>query len=315
MKKVLITGITGQVGRYLVELLLQKNCEVFGMVRRTSSHNLSRLTPFLKDITLLNGDMTDEGSIVRVIKECKPDHVYNLAGQSLVPLSFDQPVLTAEVTALGVTKILSAIRIVDPSIKFLTCSSSEMYGTSPPPQSETTNFHPRSPYAISKVYGFWATVNARESYNMFASNAILFNNESFFRGEDFVTRKITLGIKKILNKETNELRLGNISAKRDWGFTGDTVKAMYLILNHTEPDDFVVSTGETHSVEEFLEIAFSYVGLNWRDYVIIDTKFMRPAEVPVLLGDSTKIKNILGWAPEYNFYKLVHEMVSSELKK
>lgn len=314
-KHSLILGCTGQIGRYLSELLISKGYKVYGLIRRTSTSSTSRINHLLNNIELIDGDITDEYSLIKSLEKSEPDEVYNLAAQSYVPSSWSQPILTSEITALGVAKILSAIKIVNEKIKFFQASSSEMYGkVKEIPQTENTPFHPRSMYAVSKCYGFWTTVNYRESYGMFASNGILFNNESPARDISFVTRKITLGIKKILNGETKELRLGNTKARRDWGFTGDYVKAIYAILQHDKPDDFVVATGETHSVEEFLEIAFGYCNLDWRDYVVIDPELIRPAEVDILLGDNTKIKNTLGWYPEIKFHELVEIMIKHDLQ-
>lgn len=314
MKKVLLTGITGQAGRYLAELLLSKDYKVYGLIRRTSNISTERISHILDRITLIDGDLTDEVSLINAIEKSQPDEVFNLAAQSLVPISFDQPILTAEITGLGVMRLLSAIRTVNPKIKFLTSSSSEMYGkVQEMPQTEKTPFYPRSPYAIAKCFGYWATVNFRESYGMFAANSICFNFESPHRNQFFVTRKITDGVAKIVRGEAKELKLGNIHAKRDWGFAGDAVNAMYMIMQHHIPDDFVVSTGETHSVQEFLELAFGYFNLNWEDYVVIDPALIRPAEVPILLGDSTKIRTELGWEPKVKFHDLVKMMIESEL--
>jgi GDPmannose 4,6-dehydratase len=315
-KIALITGITGQCGRFLTELLLDKDYEVFGLVRRTSNVSTNRIAHLLDKITLVGGDLTDEASLIHALEVSRPDEVYNLAAQSLVPVSWDQPILTAEVTGVGVAKLLSAIRTICPKAKFLQMSSSEMFGlVREIPQTELTPLYPRSPYAVAKCFGHWATINHRESYGMFAATSICFNFESPHRGLEFVTKKITDGVAKIVRGETKELRLGNIEAKRDWSFAGDVVRAMHMIMQHDEPDDFVVSTGETHSVKEFLEIAFRYFNLNWQDYVVIDQSLIRPAEVPLLLGDSNKIKTKLGWTPKVKFHDLVNMMIEHELSK
>lgn len=315
MKKALVTGITGQVASFLVDILLEDDYKVFGLIRRTSNDSKSRINHLLDRITLIDGDMTDEYSLVRALEKSEPDRVYNLAAQSLVPVSFDTPILTMETTGTSVLKILNAIKIVNPKIKFLQASSSEMYGkVREIPQTESTPFSPRSPYAIAKCVGYWATVLAREVTDpIFASNAISFNTESLSRPETFVTRKITSGIAKILRGETKELRLGNTKAKRDWSYAGDTAKAMHMILDHNVADDFVIASGETHSVEEFLELAFSYVDLKWQDYVVIDPALFRPAEVDLLLGDSSKIKTTLGWEPKVKFDELVKMMLEADL--
>jgi len=315
MKKALITGITGQAARYLAEILLSEGYQVAGLIRRTSSISTQRITDLLDRIELINGDMTDEYSLIKALEKTKPDEIYNLAAQSLVPVSFEQPHWTTEATGLGVLKLLSAIKTVNPKIKMLQISSSEMFGkVRETPQKETTPFYPRSPYATAKSFGHWTSVNYRESYNMFISTAICFNFESVHRGMEFVTKKIIDGVCKIVRGVAKELRLGNIQAKRDWGHVEDTVRAMYMILQHHIPDDFVVATGETHSVEEFLELAFGHFDLNWRDYVVIDPALIRPAEVDLLLGDSTKIRKTLGWEPKVKFHSLVNMMIEAELK-
>lgn len=315
MPKALITGITGQDGSYLAEFLLGKGYEVVGMVRRTSTVNFHRLTHIQDDIDLVPGDLGDQVSIIHLLEEYKPDEVYNLAAQSFVQTSWSQPVFTGDVTGLGVTRVLDAIRIVNPRIRFYQASSSEMFGkVVEVPQCETTPFYPRSPYGVAKVYGHWITINYRESYDMHASSGILFNHESPRRGLEFVTRKITHHVAQIKQGLANELRLGNLDARRDWGYAGDYVRAMWLMLQQDEPDDFVVSTGETHSVEEFLEEAFGYVGLDWRDYVVQDPRFMRPAEVDLLVGDSGKARARLGWEPTVSFAQLVQLMVEADLK-
>lgn len=315
-KRALLTGITGQCGRYLAELLLSEGYQVFGLVRRTSNISTNRIAHLLDKITLIGGDLTDEASLIHALEQAKPDEVYNLAAQSLVPVSWDQPILTAEVTGIGVAKLLCAMRTVCPKAKFLQMSSSEMFGlVREIPQTELTPLYPRSPYAVAKCFGHWTCINHRESYNMFAATSICFNFESPHRGLEFVTKKITDGVAKIIRGETKELRLGNIYAKRDWSYAGDVVRAMHMIMQHDEPDDFVVSTGETHSVEEFLQIAFGYFNLNWQDHVVIDQSLIRPAEVPLLLGNSTKIRTKLGWEPKVKFHDLVNMMIEHELSQ
>lgn len=315
MPKALITGITGQDGSYLAEFLLEKGYEVIGMVRRTSTVNFHRIAHIQNDITIVPGDLLDQVSLIHILEEHQPDEVYNLAAQSFVQTSWGQPVFTGEVTALGVTRVLDAIRIVNPKIRFYQASSSEMFGkVVEVPQKETTPFYPRSPYGVAKVYGHWITVNYRESYNLHASSGILFNHESPRRGLEFVTRKITHHVAKIKLGMTNELRLGNLDARRDWGYAKDYVKAMWLMLQQDEPDDYVVATGETYSVEDFLVAAFGCVNLNWRDYVVQDERFMRPAEVDLLVGDPSKAKRKLGWQPSVSFKELVEMMVEADLK-
>ena len=315
-KKALITGITGQDGSYLAELLLSKDYEVFGLVRRTSILNFERIKHIQDRIKLISGDLLDQNSLMNAIKESNPDEIYNLASQSFVPASWKQPVFTGEATALGVARMLEAIRAVDPKIKFYQASSSEMFGkVREVPQTEKTEFYPRSPYGVAKLYGHWITVNYRESYNMFCCSGILFNHESPRRGLEFVTRKVTNIVVKIKLGLANELRLGNLDAKRDWGFAGDYVKAMWLMLQQDEPEDYVISTGATHSVKDLVRIAFGYVKLNWEDYVIIDPKFVRPAEVDLLLGDSEKARQKLGWKPEIDFENLVRVMIDADLEK
>ena len=314
MPTALITGITGQDGSYLAELLLEKGYNVVGMVRRTSTVNFHRIAHIQDKLTLVPGDLGDQISLIRILEEYKPTEVYNLAAQSFVQTSWAQPVFTGDVTALGVTRILDAIRIVDPKIRFYQASSSEMFGkVVEVPQKETTPFYPRSPYGVAKVYGHWITINYRESYDMHASSGILFNHESPRRGLEFVTRKITNHVAQIKKGLTNELRLGNLDARRDWGFAGDYVKAMWLMLQQDNPDDFVVSTGETYSVEEFLVAAFGAVDLDWHDYVVQDPRFMRPAEVDLLVGDPGKAKRLLGWEPSVTFAELVKMMVDSDM--
>ena len=313
-KRALITGITGQDGSYLAELLLAKDYEVIGMVRRTSTVNFERIAHIQDRITFAPGDLLDEASLIQVLREHRPDEVYNLAAQSFVQTSFSQPVLTGETTALGVTRLLDALRIVDPDVRFYQASSSEMFGkVVEVPQRETTPLYPRSPYGVAKVYGHWITINYRESYGLHASSGMLFNHESPRRGQEFVTRKISHGVAQIkLGRET-ELHLGNLEAQRDWGFAGDYVEAMWAMLQQDEPDDYVVATGETHSVREFCEIAFSRVGLDYNDHVVIDERFMRPAEVDLLVGDPGKAKRQLDWEPKVSFRELVEMMVDADL--
>jgi GDPmannose 4,6-dehydratase len=313
-KTALITGITGQDGSYLAELLLSKGYRVCGMVRRSSNDSLQRLEHLRDRIDFYQADLLDQSSIAGVLAEVQPDEVYNLGAQSFVATSWSQPVLTAEFTAVGVTRVLDAIRQVCPRARFYQASSSEMYGkVQAVPQKEDTPFYPRSPYGVAKVYGHYITVNYRESYGLFACSGILFNHESPRRGLEFVTRKISYHVARIKMGLENELRLGNLQAKRDWGFAGDYVVAMWLMLQQDKPDDYVVGTGETHTVQEFVEIAFDRVGLDWKKYVVIDPKFMRPAEVDLLLSDPTKAKQQLGWQPQVSFEQLVHMMVDSDL--
>jgi GDPmannose 4,6-dehydratase len=315
-KSALITGITGQDGSYLAELLLSRGYEVHGMVRRTSSPNLERISHIASKIHLHQADLLDQSSLTNVVKDTRPREVYNLAAQSFVPTSWQQPLFTAEATGLGVTRLLEAIRQTDKSIRFYQASSSEMYGkVHETPQKETTVFHPRSPYGVAKVYGHYITLNYRESYDMFACSGILFNHESPRRGLEFVTRKITDGVARIKLGLESELRLGNLDAKRDWGFAGDYVKAMWLMLQQDGPEDYVVGTGETHTVREFVDIAFSHVGLDYQDYVVIDPKFYRPAEVDLLLSDPSKAKTELGWKLDVSFQELVTMMVDSDLAR
>lgn len=316
MKRALITGITGQDGSYLAELLLDKGYKVYGLRRRTSTPNYQNVEHIKDQIEWIPGDMIDLASLIEAVKISKPDEVYNLAAQSYVADSWPQPSATTQITALGVNNILEAVRIVKPDARFYQASSSEMFGKVVEiPQKETTPFYPRSPYGVSKVYGHWITVNYRESFGMFACSGILFNHESPRRGLEFVTRKVTNAVARIKLGLQSELRLGNLDAKRDWGFAGDYVKAMWLMLQQNEPDDYVISTGETHTVREFVEIAFNHVGLNWKDYVVFDEKLVRPAEVDLLLGDCTKAKDKLGWKQEVSFKELVEMMVNEDLKK
>ena len=313
-RRALITGITGQDGSYLAELLLQQGYEVIGMVRRSSTVNFERIAHIQDRVTFVTGDLLDEVSMIDVLRTHRPDEVFNLAAQSFVQTSFTQPVLTGETTALGVTRLLDAIRIVDPDIRFYQASSSEMFGkVVEVPQRESTPFHPRSPYGVAKVYGHWITVNYRESYDLHATSGILFNHESPRRGLEFVTRKISWHAAQISLGMADELRLGNLEAQRDWGFAGDYVKAMWLMLQQDEPGDYVVSTNETHSVREFCELAFERVGLDWEKHVVIDEAFFRPAEVDLLVGDSAKARTVLGWEPEVDFEGLVHMMVDADV--
>jgi GDPmannose 4,6-dehydratase len=315
MNRALITGITGQDGSYLAELLLQKGYEVYGLIRRTSIINDDRIRHIIDDVHLLDGDLLDQLSLIKAIRTARPDEVYNLAAMSFVPTSFVQPVLTGEYTALGVTKVLEAIRLADWPVKFYQASSSEMFGkVHEIPQRETTPFHPRSPYGVAKVYGHWITVNYRESYNLFACSGILFNHESPRRGLEFVTRKISHAVARIKLGLQKELLLGNLDAKRDWGFAGDYVEAMWLMLQQEQADDYVVSTGETHSVSEFAELAFGHVGLNWHDFVKVDPALLRPADVDLLIGDPTKARTALGWKPRTSFKELVTMMVDADLE-
>ncbi|MCC5951535.1 MAG: GDP-mannose 4,6-dehydratase [Acidimicrobiia bacterium] len=314
-RRALITGITGQDGSYLAEFLLGQGYEVIGMVRRSSTVTFERIAHIQDRLTLVAGDLLDEISLIELLDRHRPHEVYNLAAQSFVQTSFSQPVLTGETTALGVTRLLHAIRIVDPSIRFYQASSSEMFGkVVEVPQSETTPLYPRSPYGVAKVYGHWITVNYRESYDIHASSGILFNHESPRRGLEFVTRKISNGVARIAAGLTDELRLGNLDAQRDWGFAGDYVEAMWLMLQQDEPGNYVVSTGETHSVREFCELAFGRVGLDWSDHVVIDERFFRPAEVDLLVGDATRAHSVLGWKPATSFTDLVHRMVDADVE-
>jgi GDPmannose 4,6-dehydratase len=314
-KKALITGITGQDGSYLSELLLEKGYEVYGMVRRASVERFDRIAHIQDRVNLIQGDLTDQSSLDEAVKTIQPDEVYNLAAQSFVPTSWNQPTLTGEVTGMGTTRLLESVRKIKPDARFYQASSSEMFGkVREVPQTEMTPFHPRSPYGVAKVYGHFITVNYRESYNIFACSGILFNHESPRRGLEFVTRKITSHVAKIKLGLANELRLGNMDAKRDWGFAGDYVEAMWLMLQQSEPDDFVVAMGETHSVQEFVELAFGHAGLDWKKYVVIDPKFMRPAEVDLLVGSPEKAKAKLGWKPKVSFPELVKMMVDADLK-
>jgi GDPmannose 4,6-dehydratase len=314
MPTALITGITGQDGSYLAEFLLEQGYEVIGMVRRTSTVNFSRIQHFQDEITLVSGDLLDQGSLISTLQEYQPDEVYNLAAQSFVPASWKQPVFTGNVTALGVTRMLEAIRTVDESMRFYQASSSEMFGkVREVPQNENTPFYPRSPYGVAKVYGHWITVNYRESYGLHATSGILFNHESPRRGLEFVTRKVTHGAAQIKLGLVDELRLGNLDARRDWGYASDYVWAMWLMLQQPTPDDYVIATGETHSIRELCEEAFGYVDLDWQEYVRQDPRFMRPAEVDLLVGDASKAGRALGWEPKVTFGDLVRMMVDADV--
>lgn len=316
MPKALITGITGQDGSFLAELLLEKGYTVYGLVRRASSPNLERIGHLLPRLTLLDGDLLDLSSLIAAVEEAKPDEVYNLAAQSFVAASWRQPLLTGDVTGLGVARLLEAIRMVNPRIRFYQASSSEMFGkVLETPQTETTPFYPRSPYGVAKVYGHHLTVNYRESYGLYAVSGILFNHESERRGLEFVTRKITNGVARIKHGLAEELRLGNLEARRDWGFAGDYVEAMWRMLQQPEPRDYVVATGEAHSVQEFAQRAFAAAGLEWRPYVKTDPRFARPAEVDLLLGDATRARSELGWSPRLSFDGLVRRMVEADLER
>ena len=316
MPRALITGVTGQDGSYLAELLLSKGYEVVGVVRRTSHHSYERIEHLLDRIEVVAADLLDQHSLTVVLQDTKPDEVYNLAAQSYVPTSWTQPVLTGEFTALGVTRILEAVRLVHPTAKFYQASSSEMFGrVTETPQRESTSFYPRSPYGVAKVYGHWITVNYRESYDLYAVSGILFNHESPRRGIEFVTRKVTDAVARIKLGRARELRLGNLDARRDWGFAGDYVDAMWRMLQQPTPQDYVIGTGRAHSVRELVEAAFSHVGLNWQDYVVQDPRYMRPAEVDLLLADPSKARKELGWTPKVEFRELVAMMVDADLER
>ena len=313
-KRALITGVTGQDGSYLAELLLNEGYEVIGMVRRSSTVTFERISHIEDRLTLVAGDLFDEVSMIGILRDHRPSEVYNLAAQSFVQTSWSQPVLTGETTALGVTRVLDAIRTVDPEIRFYQASSSEMFGkVLEVPQRESTPFYPRSPYGVAKVYGHWITVNYRESYNLHASSGILFNHESPRRGLEFVTRKVTHGVARIAAGIDKTLALGNLDAQRDWGFAADYVRAMWLMLQQDAPDDYVVATGETHSVRELVELSFAAAGLDWEKHVVIDEKFLRPAEVDLLVGDPSKSEKVLGWHREVDFPTLVQMMVEADL--
>ena len=316
MPTALITGITGQDGSYLAELLLEKGYEVYGLVRRLSTPNQSRIDGIVDQLVLLEGDLTDQSSLNVAMQTAMPDEVYNLAAQSFVATSWNQPVLTGDVTGLGVVRVLEAVRHFCPTARFYQASSSEMFGTAPQPlKSETTPFHPRSPYAVAKVYGHYTALNYRESYGLFCCNGICFNHESPRRGIEFVTKKISDGVARIHHGRAKELRLGNLEVKRDWGFAADYVKAMWLMLQQNEPDDYVVATGASHSVKEFAALAFDAVGLNWEDYVIVDERYLRPAEVLDLRGDASKARKKLRWTPHTSFEDLVRMMVAYDAEK
>ena len=314
MPRALITGVTGQDGSYLAELLLDKGYQVAGMVRRSSTVSFERIAHLMDRVKFVSGDLLDQLSMVEALRSFEPEEVYNLAAQSFVQTSFSQPVLTGETTALGVTRLLDAVRLVDPSIRYYQASSSEMFGkVAEVPQTETTPFHPRSPYGVAKVYGHWITVNYRESYGLHASSGMLFNHESPRRGLEFVTRKISHGAARIALGRESELRLGNLDAKRDWGFAGDYVEAMWRMLQQDEPGDFVVCTGETHSVQEFCQVAFGHLGLDWEAHVVVDEEFIRPAEVDLLVGDASRAAKVLGWSSTVDFEGLVTMMVDADM--
>jgi len=316
MKTALITGITGQDGSYLAEFLLEKGYEVYGMVRRSSTVNYERISHIQNQLTLIQGDLLDQNSLIEAIRTSEPEEVYNLAAQSFVPTSWNQPVLTGEYTALGVTRMLEAIRTVNPKIRFYQASSSEMFGKiRETPQNEKTPFYPRSPYGVAKIYGHWDTVNHRESYGIYCCSGILFNHESPRRGLEFVSRKVTHAAARIKLGLQKELMMGNLDARRDWGYAGDYVEAMWLMLQQDEPDDYVIATGISHSVKDLIKIAFDHLGLDWEKYVKIDPTLLRPAEVDFLMGDSTKAKTKLGWKPRVNFLELVRMMVDHDIKE
>jgi GDPmannose 4,6-dehydratase len=315
-KTALITGITGQDGSYLAEFLLAKGYRVVGMTRRSSTDVHDRIRTLLDRIEIVSGDLLDQSSMTSALSEAQPDEVYNLAAQSFVPASWSQPVLTGEFTGLGVTRLLEAIRHVNPKIRFYQASSSEMFGkVTQVPQTESTSFYPRSPYGVAKVYGHWITVNYRESYDLFAVSGILFNHESQRRGLEFVTRKISDGVARIKLGMLDKLHLGNLDAARDWGFAGDYVKAMWMMLQQATPDDYVIATGRTHAVRDFCKLAFDVVGLEWQDHVVVDPRFYRPAEVDHLVGDASKARRALGWSPETSFEELVEQMVRADLDR
>ena len=315
-KRALITGITGQDGSYLAELLLEKDYEVFGLVRRSSTVNFERIGHLQDQIELISGDLLDQKSLVSALQTARPQEVYNLGAQSFVPVSWEQPMLTGEVTGLGVTRLLEAIRACDEDIRFYQASTSELFGKAQEtPQNEQTAFYPRSPYGVSKLYAHWITINYRESYGLFACTGILFNHESPRRGREFVTRKITHGVARIKLGLDQELRLGNLDSRRDWGYAGDFVRAMWMMLQQDEPDDYVVATGTSRTIGEFCEVAFAHVGLDWRQYVVVDERFLRPAEVYTLLGDATKAREKLGWEPEVGFEEMVRQMVDWDLEQ
>lgn len=314
-RKALITGITGQDGSYLAEFLLEKGYRVYGLLRRSSTINFERITHLQDRVELVPGDLLDPSSLISALQKCQPDEVYNLAAQSFVPTSWSQPVLTGEFTGLGVTRLLEAVRVVNPAIRFYQASSSEMFGmVEESPQNETTRFYPRSPYGVAKLYGHWITVNARESYGLYTCSGILFNHESPRRGVEFVTRKVSFNVARIKLGLQDKLKMGNLDAERDWGFAGDYVHAMWLMLQQDNPDDYVIATGRTHSVRSLLELAFQHVGLDYRNHVEIDPELLRPADVYHLTGDYSKAKQTLGWYPQVDFEKLVEMMVDSDLQ-
>jgi len=315
-RRALITGVTGQDGSYLAEFLLEKGYEVVGMVRRASTETFERIAHLLDRIELREGDLLDQLSLIRLLESVRPHEIYNLAAQSFVPTSWEQPILTAEATGLGVTRMLEAVRVVDPQARFYQASSSEMFGkVRERPQTELTPFHPRSPYGVAKVYGHFITVNYRESYSLFACSGILFNHESPRRGRQFVTRRVSDGVARIKAGRASNLRLGNLDASRDWGYAGDYVQAMWLMLQQREADDYVVATGEAHSVRELCEVAFGRVGLDWERYVVVDPALVRPAEVDHLIGNASKARRVLGWAPKVSFRELVEMMVDADLER
>jgi len=316
MRTALITGVTGQDGSYLADFLLDKGYRVVGMVRRSSTENFERIEHLRDRIEIRQADLLDQLSLINLLRDVRPQEVYNLASQSFVPTSWEQPVLTGEFTALGVTRMLEAVRLVDREIRFYQASSSEMFGkVQEVPQTERTPFYPRSPYGIAKVYGHWITVNYRESYGLFACSGILFNHESPRRGKEFVTRKVTDGVARIKHGLLEKLALGNLEARRDWGYAGDYVEAMWLMLQRPRPEDYLIATGETHSVRDLCEIAFHRVGLNWQDHVVVDSKFVRPAEVDVLQGDASKARRMLGWQPRITFRQLIEMMVDADMAR
>ena len=315
-KRALITGITGQDGSYLAELLLEKGYEVFGLVRRSSTVNFERIGHLQDQIELISGDLLDQKSLVSALQTARPQEVYNLGAQSFIPVSWEQPMLTGEITGLGVTRLLEAIRTCDENIRFYQASTSELFGKAQEtPQNEQTAFYPRSPYGVSKLYAHWITINYRESYGLFACTGILFNHESPRRGREFVTRKITHGVARIKCGLDQELRLGDLAPRRDWGYAGDFVRAMWMMLQQDEPDDYVIATGTSRTIGEFCEVAFAHAGLDWREYVVLDERFLRPAEVYTLLGDATKAREKLGWEPEVGFEEMVRQMVDCDLEQ
>ena len=314
-RRALVTGITGQDGSYLAELLLEKDYEVFGLIRRSSTVNFERIEHIQDDIHLLSGDLLDQNSLMVAMQHAQPHEIYNLGAQSFVPASWEQPLLTGEITALGVARILEAIRSTDPSTRFYQASTSELFGkVQESPQSERTPFYPRSPYGVSKLYAHWITINYRESYDLFACAGILFNHESPRRGLEFVTRKITHGVARIKHGLTNKLALGNLDARRDWGYAGDFVRAMWMMLQEAEPVDYVIATGEDRTIREFCQVAFDAAGLNWEDHVVIDERFLRPAEVEILKGDPSEAVDRMGWKPEVSFEQMVQMMVEHDLE-